>query len=75
MTAFTACKHNKVMNCEKCIVEKIRDDVVKIVQESKATFFVAKGKKPPKIPKAEAMEELKYEICNNVEMYFVDLLK
>ena len=56
-------------------MEKIRDDVVKIVQESKATFFVAKGEKPPKIPTAELVDELRTEICNNVEMYFVDLLK
>ena len=53
-------------------IEKIRDDVVKIIVDSKATFFVAEDKEP-RISTDEALAELKAEICTNVEMYFVNL--
>jgi hypothetical protein len=56
-------------------IEKIRDEVVKIISNSKATFFVNKGQKCINIPTDEALYELKAEIYTNVEMYFVNLLE
>ena len=59
------------MNKEE--IKKIRDDVVKIITDSKATFFVNKGQ-CPQIPTEEALYELKAETCTNVERYFIKLL-
>jgi len=47
---------------------KIRDDVLKIIQDSKATFF-GEGKLPST---GECLYELKAEITTNVEMYFIN---
>lgn len=54
-------------------IRKIANDVSKIIEESKATFFV-KNKKV-RISKGEALFELKGEISNNVGMYFFELLE
>ena len=59
--------------CKKEIAIKIRDEVIPIIRDSKATFFVCKGQKA-RIPKAEAMYELKSEILTNCETYFYKLL-
>ena len=55
-------------------IKKIKEDVVKIIQESKATFFVNKNMHI-EIPADELMYELRAEICTNVEMYFYRLLE
>ena len=55
-------------------VKEIRDDVVKIIQESKATFFIGKDEKDVEIPPDEVLYELRAEICTNVERYFYNLL-
>ena len=58
---------------ERRPIEEIAKDIVKIIVNSKATFFV---NSPDQIPsKEESMRELKEEICNNVETYFYELLK
>jgi DNA phosphorothioation-dependent restriction protein DptG len=52
--------------------KEIRKAVIKIIQESKPTFFVKD--KNVKIPSDELLYEQKAEICTNVEMYFNKLL-
>ncbi len=61
-----------IQEAETRVVERIRDDVVKIINESKATFFVQKGQEV-EVPTDEALYELKAEISNNVERYFYEL--
>lgn len=60
---------------ERRPIEKIRNDVVKIICNSKATFFVNEKNKNVEIPPDELLYELKAEICTNVETYFYNLLK
>jgi hypothetical protein len=60
-------------------LEKLRDEIVKIITESKATFFCANKKESDKLAKEmdkcqDFLYELKAEICTNVEMYFIKLL-
>jgi hypothetical protein len=62
--------------CKKEKIEKIRDDVVKVINDSKATFFCADEKQSDKLAKEmnkcqEFLYELKAEITTNVEMYFI----
>ena len=54
--------------------KKIAEDVIKIIQESKATFFVSEKTKDIQISKAEALYELKADIIDNVSIYFYKLL-
>lgn len=58
---------------ERRPVEKIAKDVIKIITESKATFFGVKN--IDSIPREDLLYELKAEICTNVEMYFYKLIK
>lgn len=51
-------------------IKKIRDDVVKIIDDSKATFFGNSEDSFNAIPVSEWLYELKASICTNVEMYF-----
>jgi hypothetical protein len=60
------------MNKEE--LQQIAKDIVKIIVDSKATFFVKKGKNV-EVPTDEALYELKSSICNNVELYFYEKLK
>lgn len=53
-------------------IKEIATDVVKIIQNSKATFFVGKGTQS-RIPTEVWLAELKAEITTNVEMYFYNL--
>ena len=50
-------------------LKKICEDLVKIIVDSKATFFGT-----GKIDTEELLYELKAEICTNCEMYFVNKL-
>jgi hypothetical protein len=59
---------------DKIKYTQIATDIQKIIEDSKATFFIARGEKNVKIPVEEQMYELKAEISNNVSMYFYDLL-
>lgn len=54
-------------------IKKIADDIIKIVQDSKATFFVNKDEKA-EIPTDEVLYELKAKISTNIETYFCKLL-
>ena len=55
------------------VTREILKDVVKIILDSKATFFV---KRPyAEIPTEEALYELKAEICTNIENYFLSRLR
>jgi len=67
------------MNKEE--LQQIAKDIVKIIMDSKAVFFVKKGKNV-EVPTYdchhtldEALYELKSSICNNVELYFYERLK
>lgn len=51
-------------------IEKISSDVLRVIEESKATFFV---KEDVEVPTDEALYELKATISNNVGMYFYNL--
>lgn len=53
-------------------MKEIAEDVQKIINESKATFFVKDSN--IEIPPDEQLFELKAEISNNVGMYFSKLL-
>jgi hypothetical protein len=55
------------------VIEEVRDDVVKIINDSKATFFVSNDE--IEIDIKEIPYELKAEITTNVEMYFFKLLE
>jgi hypothetical protein len=65
---------SKLDSARQETLEEVRDDIVKIIEDSKATFFVKKGK-ISKIPTDEALYELKSEICTNVEKYFFSKLE
>jgi len=61
-------------------LKKITNDVVKIITNSKATFFCGDKKQARKLDKdfkkcAYLLGELQAEICTNVEMYFYEKLK
>jgi hypothetical protein len=55
-------------------IKKISADIVSIIQNSKATFFVGKGTQS-RIPTEVWLAELKAQITTNVEMYFYKLLE
>lgn len=55
--------------------KEIRDNILKIIQDSKPTFFVNDKNKDIEIPTDELLYEQKAEICTNVEMYFYQKLK
>jgi len=55
-------------------IKQTRDEVVKIITDSKATFFVNKGQKL-RVPTDEALYELKAEIVTNCELYFYKILE
>ena len=60
---------------DKTELKKIAYEVVRIINESKATFFV-NDKNVSIDPKIDDfLYELKAEISTNVEMYFYELLK
>ena len=54
------------------MIKEIAKDIVKIIAESKATFF---GDKDTKIPTEELLFELRAEIMTNCELYLYKLLK
>ena len=56
------------------LLKKTLQDLIPIMMNSKATFFVPANKKV-KIPHSEQMYELKAEIVTNVERYFYDKIK
>lgn len=61
-----------ILNLALSLQKKIiREDIVKIIQNSKATFFVKN--KNIEIPTDELLYELKAEIYTNVENYFYHL--
>jgi len=55
-------------------IKKISADIVNIIQNSKATFFVGKGTQS-RIPTEVWLAELKSEILTNCELYFYKLLE
>ena len=55
-------------------IAEIASEVSKIIESSKATFFVNEKNKDAEIPPDELLYELKAEISNNVGMYFSKLL-
>ena len=64
----------------KLELKTIRDEVVEVMLNSKATFFVSNKKEAEKLNKLtkeveEVLYEQKSEIVTNVEMYFVSLLE
>ena len=55
------------------VVKQMRDDIVKIITNSKATFFVSEPN--VEIPPEEVLYELRAEICTNIETYFLSRLR
>ena len=61
-------------------LKTIRDEVIKVMLNSKATFFVSSKESAEKFDKLakeaeEILDEQKSEIITNVEMCFVKLLE
>lgn len=55
-------------------IQKIACEVQNIVGKAKATFFVTKNKKV-EIPTHEYLCELKGQISNDLDLYFLELYK
>lgn len=66
---------NLVKSTTKNELRKICKDLVKIIDKSKATFFVNEKTKDIPIPPEELLHELKATIMTDVEMYFVEKLE
>lgn len=65
---------NNMNHKQRRPIEKMRNDIVKIISESKPIFFVSKDF-DGHIPNNEIIYETRAEICNQVEMYFSKLLE
>ena len=57
---------------KKAEIQKIANDIVETVNDTKAVFFM--NKTDVKIPSGEVISELRNQICTNVEMYFYKML-
>ena len=55
-------------------LQKMASEICKIIDESKAIFFVPKDKPNIKIKQDDILYELKATISNNVGMYFIKKL-
>ena len=56
------------------ILEEVANDIQKIIEKGKATFFVNKDNKDIIIPTDEALYELKATISDNIGIYFYEKL-